>query len=761
VASSYGECDMTAISIQSNAMHLPLPDECVDLVVTSPPYFGLRSYTDDGRPVPDQVGGEPTPGEFIDALVTATVEMVRVLKPSGSIFVNLGDKYATPGSERSRNGEGSRQTTQGGGLTGAKSYIGDVRLRRPDFGAARPKSLLLLPERYRIAAVDRLGLIARAVIVWDKPNGLPESVCDRVRRSHEDWVHLTKQPRYFSAVDEIKEPTTPQVGLAGTFKRSKPSHTLVPGQSVTQHRMDRPDVSAYNPLGKLPGSVWRIPTAPLTLPAELGVDHFACVDSQTEILTRRGWLSNDQLRNDDEVAGSDLDSGMTRWTQLHGIHRYDYDGEMVSADARGLSMRLTPNHRTIVHRFAGRHRTRQPVEVVRADEMTRQHAIPRAVDWMDDGREKSIGVDLAALCGWVAAEGWVQGRRVRLSQSLTANPQHVATIDALLARFGSARRTERLRTYDNRPYTDIVWQLPTALAVEVLRLLPGKLLPASFGDLPTNEARALLDAFVAGDGHDRPDGRRAIFQKIRPNLDVLQAVAVRLGYNTTLSRDDGQNRWVLYLNSPRPARLRRSDGTSLVNREHYKGVVWCVTTGTGTFIARRRGTVFVTGNSFPPEWPKRIIQGWSPAGVCVECGEGRRPVAERTAMVVRPSARRRVALANGNASRTSTSGTMTRPPTAFISGYACGCADTTAPTTPGVVLDPFGGTGTTAMVAHALGRVGISVDLSHDYCRVAQWRTHDRAQIAKVRDEIFRKPVPQSENQTSLFTFAALTQGGK
>src|SRR5690606_41938340 len=60
-----------------------------------------------------------------------------------------------------------------------------------------------------------------------------------------------------------------------------------------------------------------------------------------------------------------------------------------------------------------------------------------------------------------------------------------------------------------------------------------------------------------------------------------------------------------------------------------------------------------------------------------------------------------------------------------ITGYACACPEPTAPTRPAVVLDPFGGTGTTALVAHALGRHGISVDRSADYCRLAQWRTSD------------------------------------
>jgi hypothetical protein len=79
--------------------------------------------------------------------------------------------------------------------------------------AGRPqKSLIGIPWRYALRCIDDLGLILRAEVIWSKPNGLPESVTDRVRRSHEQWFHFTLQPRYFSAVDEIREtyaPSTP------------------------------------------------------------------------------------------------------------------------------------------------------------------------------------------------------------------------------------------------------------------------------------------------------------------------------------------------------------------------------------------------------------------------------------------------------------------------------------------------------------------------------------------------------------------------
>jgi len=82
------------VVLQANARQLPLANDSVDLIVTSPPYFALRSYRDGGEHYIDQIGDEPTPVEFIDALVEVTRECVRVLKPTGSLWVNLGDKYS-------------------------------------------------------------------------------------------------------------------------------------------------------------------------------------------------------------------------------------------------------------------------------------------------------------------------------------------------------------------------------------------------------------------------------------------------------------------------------------------------------------------------------------------------------------------------------------------------------------------------------------------------------------------------------------------
>ena len=85
-----------------------------------------------------------------------------------------------------------------------------------------------------------------------------------------------------------------------------------------------------------------------------------------------------------------------------------------------------------------------------------------------------------------------------------------------------------------------------------------------------------------------------------------------------------------------------------------------------------------------------------------------------------------------------------------ITGEACACPEPTAPTRPAVVLDPFGGTGTTALVAKALGRHGISNDMSADYCRLAGWRTTDPKQLAKAARRPFVPPAEQTEGQLDL-----------
>ena len=154
--------------------------------------------------------------------------------------------------------------------------------------------------------------------------------------------------------------------------------------------------------------------------------------------------------------------------------------------------------------------------------------------------------------------------------------------------------------------------------------------------------------------------------------------------------------------------------------------------------------------AFPSEWPRRLILGWSPSGVGVECGEGRRPVvASRRTKDGQPIKGEAFAPPDAPLRTPNDGGHWRFATVRELTGYACDCPDTTAPTRPSVVLDPFCGTGTVPAVAHALGRHGIGIDLSADYLRLAEWRCNDPGLRAKVLG--VDKPRPVLEGQASLF----------
>ena len=247
--------------------------ESVDLIVTSPPYFALRSYTDGGEHYDGQIGSEDTPEQFLEALWTVTEQCAQVLKPSGSMFINLGDKY-----------DGS-------------------------------KSLMGLPWRYALGCIDgRAGdpLILRAEIIWHKLNALPESVLDRVKRSHEQWFHLTREARYFSGIDEIRETYLAAPAKAQKSKFTSSGQSKNPGLEL-DHDLE------HNPLGKLPGSVWPMAMEPLRVPDWLGVDHFAAFPTEWPRKLISGWSPEGGVVLD-PFGGTGTVAMVARALGRHGFH---------------------------------------------------------------------------------------------------------------------------------------------------------------------------------------------------------------------------------------------------------------------------------------------------------------------------------------------------------------------------------------------------------------------------------------------------------
>ena len=169
------------------------PDESVDCVVTSPPYWGLRDYGQesvaDFEDWKGQLGLEPSFDLYIKHLLMIFDEVRRVLKPTGTLWINIADTYGGSGNGVSRNSSSysAKETYRPTGVETQSS-----KLRKTSYN----KSLLLIPERFAIRMVER-GWKLRNKIIWYKTNGIPESVKDRFTKSYEYIYFFTKSERYY------------------------------------------------------------------------------------------------------------------------------------------------------------------------------------------------------------------------------------------------------------------------------------------------------------------------------------------------------------------------------------------------------------------------------------------------------------------------------------------------------------------------------------------------------------------------------------
>lgn len=205
-----------------------LPAASVDTVITSPPYFGVRNYGHE-----QQLGTGSTVDDWVRELRAVSRGLARVLRPTGSLWLNLGDGYA----------------------------------RHPSEGT-NAKSLLLGPSRVALALVAD-GWILRNQVIWAKSNPMPSSVSDRLTTTHELAYFFTRSRSYFFDLDAVRQPlvTTQRQSSRnpsriypppGAGAASRPGWTLNDNQGLSHLKASG---LAGHPLGKNPGDVWILPTA--------------------------------------------------------------------------------------------------------------------------------------------------------------------------------------------------------------------------------------------------------------------------------------------------------------------------------------------------------------------------------------------------------------------------------------------------------------------------------------------------------------------
>lgn len=276
---------------------LRMPDNFIDCVITSPPYWQLRDYGYDG-----QWGLESTYQEYLEHLWSLMDAIYPKLKDGGSVWINLGDTYNTKyGNMVQKNYNTTMNACMDNAVIDKDVYTKASNIKG--------KTLLLIPHRFAIGCIDR-GWIVRNDIIWAKRNGMPESVTDRFSKKHEYMFFMVKNQKYHFDLDAVRDRNITnenrQLGIVGNriyeydSKLNNPglnpkATTKIPKENAEQYgspraRQHRNNIvgnmtsdgltrttaglslktaeEKQNPKGKNPGSVsdfWDIPTKPSSL----------------------------------------------------------------------------------------------------------------------------------------------------------------------------------------------------------------------------------------------------------------------------------------------------------------------------------------------------------------------------------------------------------------------------------------------------------------------------------------------------------------
>jgi DNA modification methylase len=227
-----------------------LPDNSVDCCITSPPYYALRDYGVDG-----QIGLEETPQQYIDRLTEVFMEVHRVLKPEGTLWINIGDSY-------NGNKKGNTETNKN------KRVAESSHFEKKLWKECKQKDLIGIPWMLAFSLRNE-GWYLRQDIIWNKPNVMPEPATDRCVKAHEYIFLLSKSERYYFDYEQIQEEaTTHENRPSGVVRNRKFGYDSKQNQHPEAYLMSSADKSgevteADMPTGKRnKRDVWSVNTKP-------------------------------------------------------------------------------------------------------------------------------------------------------------------------------------------------------------------------------------------------------------------------------------------------------------------------------------------------------------------------------------------------------------------------------------------------------------------------------------------------------------------
>lgn len=342
-----------------------------------------------------------------------------------------------------------------------------------------------------------------------------------------------------------------------------------------------------------------------------------CCDDRTEALTRRGWVNGMDLEPGDMLLTKSMDTGLMTWEPISKIKKFtEYEGPLIEFKSKSFNAVTTPDHRWLVSVKGVRDECRTSQELL--DSGSGHYRIHRTGAYMGS-TARTYTDDFVELVGWVITDGYMTRNynRVGITQSIRANKRKVQMIDRLFERLGVVpRRVQKEGRVD--------WHLTGGTElVHVLRgLFPNKQLTAEFLlSLTRRQAELLLETMMLGDGNVDRLGKSTFCVAGETGRDMFQMLATMCGVASTSRWVDmsghhpvsdkmknvpeSKGAWIVTL-------LHRDKAQVLVQSKTYgknskpirqgrmfqaKRPVWCPVVRNTFFVARREGSVYVTGNT--------------------------------------------------------------------------------------------------------------------------------------------------------------------
>ena len=324
----------------------------------------------------------------------------------------------------------------------------------------------------------------------------------------------------------------------------------------------------------------------LNVPSRWGTQ---CVDAETECLTDRGWRRYDEITAGDRILTFDCERNAFEYLAPLAVTAYDFDGEMYVLENRTQEQWITPGHRVVRKLFHTESRwVLEPIEDVL--KLKSPFIVPNAGETpatveMDDR--------MVELLAWTVAEGNFDTSESRTRVSLfqsTVNEDNVSAIRQTLEDLGySYHERQAVGGFSRHP--TYRFRLNRDGSEAIAAHTDRKVVPPVIRTLSARQIRLFLETYTKGDGSTEPSGHIRLYTRDRENLDALQELCVLAGWGSTVHRRQDSGVYVLNIVRNRETYIQS------VTRRPYRGKVWCPTTRNGTFVARRHGKTFVTGNT--------------------------------------------------------------------------------------------------------------------------------------------------------------------